>query len=115
MAGPGFDYRPQADHKLAAKNVQCIHTSRDKGTRHYNCHQNWRIGNCGYSQDAASDPPFGSHGLCPYIYISSFENEFFAVPKPVECQSKMPAILWPENFKMGYLETRKRLTIIVLR
>lgn len=50
MAGPPFDIRPN-DFKLSAQNVQCIHTnSRDKGTRHFNCHQNWRLGNCGYSQ-----------------------------------------------------------------
>lgn len=111
MAGPGFDFRQQPDHKMAAKNVQCVHTSRDKGTRHMHCHQNWRMGNCGYTQDAASDPPFGSHGLCPYMYVSAFEHEFYAVPQPSECIAKMPAIYWPEKFRMGYLENRTRYTI----
>ena len=108
MAGPGFDFRPQADHKLSAKNVQCIHTSRDKGTHRYNCHQDWRLGNCGYSQDAASDPPFGSHGLCPYIYLSAFNNDFYAIPKPFECNSRSPSLYWPQNFRMGYFESNKR-------
>lgn len=111
MAGPGFDNRPQADHRLAAQNVQCLHTSRDKGTRHYNCHQDWRLGNCGYSQDAAADPPFGSHGLCPYFYVSAFDHDFFAVPQPNECTARAPAQFWPDKYKMGYLETRKMLVL----
>lgn len=51
MAGPPFDIRGPIDFKLSAQNVQCIHTnSGDKGTRHFNCHQNWRLGNCGLTQ-----------------------------------------------------------------
>lgn len=110
MAGPGFDFRLQTNHQTAAKNVQCIHTSRDKGTRHYNCHQDWRLGNCGYSQDAASVPPFGSHGLCPYMYISAFDHDFFAVDKPKECTSRGYAKVWPYSFRMGYFENRKKYT-----
>ena len=41
-AGPGFFYY-RKDPKRAAKFVQCINTSRDKGTATYNCHQNWRF------------------------------------------------------------------------
>lgn len=108
MAGPGFDHNTiQPDHKSAAQNVQCLHTSRDKGTRFYNCHQDWRLGNCGYAQIAASDPPFGSHGLCPYMYVSSFENNFYAIDKPAACASKQFAAFWPQKYKMGYMETRK--------
>lgn len=44
MAGPGFDSKPTSDHRLAAQNVQCIHTSRDKGTKFSLCHQNWKMG-----------------------------------------------------------------------
>lgn len=108
MAGPGFDFRLPVNHRLAAQNVQCIHTSRDKGTRHYNCHQDWRLGNCGFSQNAAMDPPYGSHGLCPYMYISAFDHNFLAVEKPQECPARSSATKWPENFKMGYMEDRKR-------
>ncbi|CAD7088698.1 unnamed protein product [Hermetia illucens] len=108
MAGPGFDFRVASlDHKDAAQNVQCIHTSRDKGTKNYDCHQDWRMGNCGASQDAADRPPMGSHGLCPYFYISAFDHPFFAVNQPRRCSSSRPASFWPEDFKMGYLETRK--------
>lgn len=110
IAGPGFDYRPQQpEHALAAKNVQCIHTSFDKGTRHSSCDQNWKMGNCGMTQPAASSPPKGSHGLCPYFYNSAFEHNFYAIPKPRECQSRRIAQAWPPNFKMGYMERRKRL------
>lgn len=108
MAGPGFDYRPQPDHSSAAKNVQCIHTSSDKGTRHTLCDQNWKMGNCGQSQAAAGPPPKGSHGLCPYFYNSAFTHNFYAIPKPKECSSRRFATSWPENFKMGYSETRKK-------
>lgn len=39
--GPGFSYYSKNPQK-AAKFVQCINTSNDKGTTVYNCHQNWR-------------------------------------------------------------------------
>lgn len=41
-AGPGFYYYAR-DPQKAAKFVQCINTSADKGTNVYNCHQNWRF------------------------------------------------------------------------
>lgn len=72
--GPGFDLN--ADPKPAGNNVACIDTSTDKGTNVYNCHQNFVMGSCGVSQIAAGAPPMGSHGLCPYFYISSFTNDF---------------------------------------
>jgi hypothetical protein len=40
-AGPGF-FNYKKDPKRAANFVECINTSRDKGTTAYNCHQNWR-------------------------------------------------------------------------
>lgn len=108
MAGPGFDFRyVQPDHRLAAQNVQCIHTSVDKGTRYSGCHQNWKMGNCGITQAAAGPPPKGNHGLCPYFYNSAFNNNFYAVTRPRECASRRPATSWPEGFKMGYTEDRK--------
>lgn len=107
MAGPGFDNKPTSDHRLAAQNVQCIHTSRDKGTRFSICHQNWKMGNCGQSQLAASRPPYGSHGLCPYFYNAAFRHPFYAVPKPQQCRSKIAAPRWPKQFQMGYVEDRK--------
>ncbi|XP_055372653.1 uncharacterized protein LOC129606374 [Condylostylus longicornis] len=109
MAGPGFDMKfGSVDYKKSAENVQCIHTSRDKGTRHYTgCHQNWRIGYCGFNQPGASDPPYGSHGLCPYYYNLAFSYDFMARKKPNSCISLNPARYWPEKFKMGYMEERK--------
>lgn len=41
-AGPGF-FHYRRDPKDAASFVQCINTSKDKGTTSYNCHQNWRF------------------------------------------------------------------------
>lgn len=111
MAGPGFDHRPQQpDHRLAARNVQCVHTSSgEKGTRLFRCHQNWRLGNCGYWQAAATQPPCGSHGLCPYMYVAAFERAFRAVRRPADCAiGRWEARDWPAGFRMGYLEERKR-------
>lgn len=107
-ARPGFDRRQTAliDPEMAAKNVQCIHTSRDKGTLVRNCHQDWLMGNCGYEQEAAAEPPFGSHGLCPYFYNSAFEHEFCAVPKPFTCVTNRLATDVPQRYRMGYMENR---------
>lgn len=41
-AGPGFFWYAKNSQK-AAKYVECIHTSTDKGTAVYNCHRNWRF------------------------------------------------------------------------
>ena len=109
MAGLNFDILMNRDHKSAAKNVQCIHTSYDKGTHFYSkCHQDWRMGNCGFSQVAASIPPFGSHGLCPYMYVNAFDYKFLAIPKPNRCPSTLETTtFWPENYRMGYLQLNK--------
>lgn len=109
-AGPGFDYYnlmiPQLP-TLAAKNVQCIHTSYSYGTYLYNCHQNWRMGYCGWSQVGALAYPNGSHGLCNYYYNSAFENDFlennFYKCAPTKLVSQLP-----DNFTMGYLEQRRK-------
>lgn len=42
------------------------------------------------------------------MYVSAFEHDFCAVEKPLQCSSDHPAPSWPQNFKMGYLEDRKR-------
>lgn len=107
MAGPGFDSRRNIDHRLAAQNVQCIHTSRNFGTRYSICHQDWKMGNCGNTQDAATNPPFGSHGLCPHFYNSAFKHPFYAVKQPRQCRSRNPASHWPTKFRMGYLGAHK--------
>lgn len=41
-AGPGFGWYKKNSRK-AAKYVECIHTSDDKGTTRYDCHRNWRF------------------------------------------------------------------------
>lgn len=94
------------DPRTAAKNVLCIHTSSDKGTLTRNCHIDWVMGKCGMEQIAASDPPYGSHGLCPHFYNSAFDNNFFAIEKPFECVSNREALMLPMGFKMGYMENR---------
>jgi hypothetical protein len=123
MAGPGFDYVYKRDPKRAARNVQCIHTSEDAGTRERKCHQNWLMGHCGKYQNAAdsvpaiyceltnspvctNNPKF-SHNLCPYLYNSAFEHDF-VVNNHHNCSSKRMATGLPANFKMGFMETRKR-------
>lgn len=96
------------DPKRAAQNVQCIHTSWDKGMHTRNCHQNWSMGNCGNTQVAAGFYPKGSHGLCPYFYNSAFQNKFYAVPKPNHCNSQNEAKTYPFGYRMGYMENRTR-------
>ncbi|XP_038106977.1 uncharacterized protein LOC6049112 [Culex quinquefasciatus] len=102
-AGPGFDSPDTAlsilDPKLAARNVQCIHTSL-LGTTRRSCHQNWNMGNCGLRQPGTVALQ-ESHSLCPRYYNSAFTNEFRAVPKPLECFSLRNSAN-PVNIRMGY-------------
>ncbi|KAL9704866.1 hypothetical protein quinque_008384 [Culex quinquefasciatus] len=112
MAGPGFDkdrFFKNVNFRYAAKNVQCIHTSTDKGTKLMNkCHQDWRMGQCGFKQPAAGKPPFGSHGLCPIFYNLAFTVDFLAESKPSECNLlRDPFAAYPIGYKMGYTENRK--------
>ena len=93
---------------LAAKNVQCIHTSIRKGTTKRNCHQDWMMGQCGIKQDGAGPSPKGNHGLCPHFYNSAFEHDFFAIENIYNCRSLRTAQNIPPYFKMGYMETRKK-------
>lgn len=89
------------DPKPAAKNVACINTSSDKGTVVYNCHQNFRMGVCGFAQVAAGPYPLGSHGLCPYIYLSAFDNDFVA-NNVHACYSDRSVKSPSKDVKMGY-------------
>lgn len=101
----------QNNPQLSAVNVQCIHTSSDKGTSRRLCHQNWMMGNCGWSQAAAGPRPLGSHGLCPYMYISAFSNRFPAVEKPQQCPSTdrvVPMGQMEGGYFMGYDENRDK-------
>lgn len=116
-AGPGFDhnvtFQAQNRPQLAAQNVQCIHTSYDKGTALRNCHQNWNMGQCGWLQTAAGPPPFGSHGLCPYFYVSAFAAPFRAMERrppgcPASKRDAPAAERLQEGYFMGYDEMRSR-------
>ena len=113
LTGPGFGPiwffwpNPRArDPKLASKNTQCINTSTDKGTYVYNCHQNFRMGNCGTRQPAAGAYPLGSHGLCPYFYNSAFEHKFVS-NNYFKCASANEAKN-VSDVQMGYLGHENR-------
>lgn len=101
-AGPGFDGFPgTAAPKSAAKHVQCINTSIDKGTSIYNCHQNFRMGRCGVVQPGSTVYPKRHHGLCPYFYNSAFINDF--IPnRDNDCRSRREPENIPSNLKMGF-------------
>lgn len=103
-AGVGFDKRSRAKlHTLAAQNVACIDTSTNYGTRTYNCHQNFRMGACGFVQAAHGPYPKGSHGLCPYFYNSAFDYDFIPYNHyGYKCGSGRLAKLTPD-VKMGFL------------
>lgn len=109
VSGPGFDM--YVDPTPAAKNVQCIDTSIDKGTYVYNCHQNFRMGYCGYSQPAAGSYPVGSHGLCPYFYNLAFTHDFVS-NNYYDCYSSREIINPPSNVKMGFLGNFNRTMYI---
>lgn len=102
--GPGFMFYDR-DVTKAAKFVQCINTSSDKGTTTYNCHQNWRLGECGNRQVGAGPFPMGSHGLCPYMFLKSFQHDFVA-SSIHRCKSSRHAKDLPSNYIMGVRETR---------
>lgn len=109
MAGPGFDnrIRNKCEHRAAAENVQCIYTSKNRGTRcTTGCHQNWLMGHCGDYQDAAGGFRTKSHGMCPIFYIASFEHPFYAV-RTNQCLLTEPGD-FPEFYRMGYMENNKR-------
>jgi hypothetical protein len=86
-----------------------------------------RSGNCGLTQPGSKDYPSGfftrisdsitgrlrvkkrsqrSHFLCNHFYASAFDHDFVANNQH-HCKVKIPENM-PENFKMGYMETRRR-------
>ena len=128
-AGPGFQGNPDIKKRgpayLAAKNVQCIHTSTTAGTSEIDCHQNWLMGNCGVSQSTALKARYGNlsgnylagllsavpldpevaalnHNACTSFYNSAFENDFPAVDNHCCAKNKRNAKPVPQNYLMGY-------------
>lgn len=72
------------------------------------------MGSCGYRQPAASQSKYTSHNLCPIYYNLSFKHVFLAVPKSNPyCAVSNPAKYWPDGFKLGYREHRKRYTHVI--
>lgn len=124
MAGPFFELAYFRDPKTAAKNVQCIHTSVPAGTSKRDCHQDWLMGKCGLSQEAGNgfqamicdltknctDATYYNHNICPYFYNSAFTNDFKANTS-IKCASLRLAKNLPKDFKMGFMETRRRYKI----
>lgn len=103
-AGHGFRYWSKNPQE-AANFVQCVHTSNTYGTSVYDCHQNWRLGLCGNRQLGARPFPYGSHGLCPYIFLSSFKMDFHP-NNMYNCSSPRMAQDFPNDLKMGPREDR---------
>jgi hypothetical protein len=106
-AGVGFTFYNR-DSRKAARFVQCINTSTDKGTSYYNCHQNWRLGECGNRQIAAGKFPMGSHGLCPFFFAKSFRHDFVARNDIYNCKSSRFVMDLPSDYIMGMRETREK-------
>lgn len=80
-AGPYFTVLANIHATDSAKEVQCVHTSTDYGTPYRYCQKDVLLGNCGITQVSATSPPKMSHGMCPYLYNSTFENDFKLVTK----------------------------------
>lgn len=108
LAGPLFVADDiTKDFKKAAKNVQCIHTSTEFGTKARKCSQDWLMGICGIYQPAAK--PWmkeKSHALCNEFYINSFDFDFIAYDK-YNCPNADDVNGLPYQYKMGYMEDRK--------
>lgn len=104
---PGFDMSSeQLIHaKDAAKEVQCIHTSRDVGTPYRFCQWDWDMGICGWMQPAAWFFLPSSHMFCPEYYNSAFMNDFNAMSKPFYCLNETVApdpVNFNHTIKMGF-------------
>lgn len=117
-AGPLFfgdlAYDLRGPASLAAKNVQCIHTSVVYGTMARNCHQDWEMGNCGIDQAVAKNSTietnlgdtlqFRNHNACPLFYTEAFQHNFPAVNNRC-CLAIHRAV--PSDFNMGYRQPNK--------
>lgn len=104
-----LDRNPR-DVRSAAKTVDCWHTSGVYGTKYrLSCDRNWILGRCGLRQPGSRNSNITSHSFCPIYYNLSFKYYFPAVKQPnALCSVTNPAKYWPDGFKLGYLETRKR-------
>lgn len=104
-----LDRNPR-DVRSAAKTVDCWHTSGIYGTKYrLSCDRNWLLGRCGLRQPGSRNTNITSHSFCPIYYNLSFKYYFPAVKQPnALCSVSNPAKYWPDGFKLGYLETRKR-------
>lgn len=120
-AGPGFDFSlTTMPPQKAAKNVACVHTSALAGTFRRDCHQDWIMGQCGRHQPAdnfwkfmyctfsnsCDSSEYYSHGLCPNFFNSAFKNDFVN-NNFYNCGSLRHPIGAPNDFKMGYMESRR--------
>lgn len=138
MANLGFDWIYYKNPKRAAKNVQCLFTTNFASSAFRSqCHQNWLmglsanwiicailkqkfLGDCGNRQPAALDAEYllcvltgcglfilGSHNLCNIYYTNAFEHDFLA-DNSRSCQGVSYPENMPPNFKMGFMESRRR-------
>ena len=109
-AGPGFDYN---NHKipelptLAAKNVQCIHTTNNYGTYNYNCHQNWRMGYCGFKSEhwhiQMEVMDFVTNTTAVHLKIISQKTTTTIVyqqSQKLNCQTTIPWDIWKKDESM---------------
>ena len=62
-------------------------------------------GTCNYK-------PILSHMMCPHLYISAFKNNF-TFDNRNNCKSDRMVKNLPADFKMGYMEKRRRLELKV--
>lgn len=101
-----LESRFPTNFKLSAKHVQCIHCSVGFGSPvHDQCHEDWVMGNCGISQACSTDPPYGSHGQCPYIYVYAMTEDFYSVAVPASGACLLENNLNTAEYgvaKMGY-------------
>lgn len=126
MFYPNPAIQARGSARLAARNVQIIHTSVDEGTFERDGHQDWLMGDCGINQlasppinhtrslfqHAADQAPIyipmtrDNHSTCPWFYISAFEHIFAAVEN--QCCPHSHRDAWPDNYRMGYMQPNKR-------
>lgn len=124
---PNADMERRGPSRLAAKNVQIIHTSGDEGTLQRDGHQDWLMGDCGIVQpgspvnpDYLSFFPFyhsddqpvvyvpltlDNHLMCITLYASAFDHVFAAAEN--DCCPRSERDAWPIGYRMGYMQPNK--------
>lgn len=134
MFYPNPAMQARGSARLAAKNVQIIHTSVDEGTFERDGHQDWLMGDCGINQDAAppssnetrrsyfqlvaEQTPFyvpllrENHSTCPWFYISAFDHVFAAVRN--RCCPRSARDAWPRDYRMGYMQPNKGYIFVII-